>query len=973
MVFSLCSNLRQFDSIVPDHDLIRHMEKKIAELEKSLEEERQARKSLENAVETLDDGFALFDREDRLEFVNSKLKEIYPKTADALQKGSYFKDLLRIGVERGEFAEAKGQEEEWLAERLESRRSGNRDFDQELGDGRWLKNSDRRTKDGGTVCLRVDITDLKHAELALRKQNQYLEALHQVSLGLFERTDIETLLEQIIDRAAALAGTEHGFINLFDKDTGILECKYATGRATETVGLKLKLGEGLAGKVLLEDRPIIIRDYKQWEGRLQGKIFDDMHTCIVLPLKNQAGVLGLICYNDEACDFGGFILTILSRFAELASIALHNTSLNSQLNEELRQRRESDSALRASRERYRELIKSVPNAVVVYDAQGKASLINSAFENIYGWTLEEMNSGSIKFVPESEISITRRAWERQVTEGKTNFATRRFSKNGELLEVEIHGTSLMGPEGKYEGAVILHYNVTERNRAERALQDKEKSQQTILQANPDPVVVYDKEGLVTYINPAFNKTFGWSSDELIGKKIPYVPPDERERSLDWIKWLYASGKPASFETKRLTKDGKCLDILISAARITDTDGHSTGMVVNLTDMTSLKQLESQLRQSQKMEAVGTLAGGIAHDFNNILHAISGYAQLLAPRSAQNSPQKLYSAEIQKAVERASELVRNLLTFSRKVETNLQPVDLNQEIKQAVRILERTLPRMIKIETGLQEDVWQVNADPIQIEQILLNLGLNASDAMPEGGVLSINTRNITLKEHSPSITEETPPGDYVLLSVSDNGSGISLENQKHIFDPFFTTKEVGKGTGLGLSMVYGAVQNHSGTISCESQPGKGSVFNIHLPRCAESPGQALKRLESKELVQMGTETILLVDDDESILGLGRVALEKIGYRVITACCGEDALDIYAEQGQDIDLVLLDLNMPGMGGERCLEGLRKRNPEIKVIVASGYSSESTEEHITALGASSFLAKPYRLKELAKVVREVSGLG
>ncbi len=954
---------------MPENGRVKQLEQKIADLEKDLFEEKKARRSLENAIDTLDDGFVLFDREDRLKYANSKLKTMYPQTSYALKKGALFEELLRIGASRGEYAAAKGREEQWLAERMETRRFGNRDFDQELGDGRWIKNTDRRTKDGGTVSLRVDITNLKKAELALRKQNEYLEALHEVSLGLFERTDIESLLKLIITKAASLADTSHGFINLYDKESGTLECKYAIGRAVETVGLKLKAGEGLAGKVFMENRPIVIWDYNKWEGKLQGSIFKDMRSSVVLPLKDQTGVLGLICYDDEECEFGYFVISILRRFAELASIALQNANLNSKLDDELKQRRASDSALRASRERYRELLQAVPNAVVVYDAKGAVTFVNDAFEQTYGWNLKELSSGEIKFVPDTEIDRTKQAWQRQISDGKIRFSTRRITKNGETLEVEIHGTSIVGENGQYEGAVILHHNVTERNQAEREIKDKEKSQQAILQANPDPVVVYDERGRVTYLNPAFIKTFGWGLSELKGKTIPFVPESEKEKTLQTIKQLYKDGRPASIETKRLAKNGQILDILISAALITDTGGRSTGMVVNLTDLTAVKQLEAQLRQSQKMEAVGTLAGGIAHDFNNILHAISGYAQLLESDNSDDGTRRFYCTEIDKAVQRASDLVRGLLTFSRKVEPKLKPVDLNHEISQAVQILQHTLPRMICIETKLQEDLWGISGDATQLEQILLNLGLNAADAMPKGGNISITTQNVVLGEDATLYGKELPKGEYVKLIVADTGLGISKEALKHIFDPFFTTKEVGKGTGLGLAMVYGVVQNHNGHISCQSKPGSGTLFTIHLPRLKETVEEPVVDARQDESEMTGNETVLLVDDEESILLLGRTVLERSGYKVITANCGEDALEVFKEKRERIDLVILDLNMPGIGGERCLKGMKELDSKVKVLVASGYSSDSTANHITALGATGFLAKPFRLNELGKTVRKV----
>jgi len=389
-----------------------------------------------------------------------------------------------------------------------------------------------------------------------------------------------------------------------------------------------------------------------------------------------------------------------------------------------------------------------------------------------------------------------------------------------------------------------------------------------------------------------------------------------------------------------------------------------------------KQIESQLLHAQKMEAIGTLAGGVAHDFNNVLQAISGYSQLLLMDKNAHDPEHKYLSRINRSVQSAAELVKQLLIFSRKVDSKLKPVDLNLEIAQIEKILERTIPRMISIETHLDDNLDLINADPIELEQILMNLAVNASDAMPDGGKIIIETENITLDENYCRIHVGAKPGDYVLLTVSDTGHGIDGETQQHIFEPFFTTKDVGKGTGLGLSIVYGIVKSHSGYIMCYSEPGKGSTFKIHFPVLKNEDDSHVK-INNKETEEMvvsdglrgNHEMVLLVDDEENILEIGRDVLEQFGYMTLTATSGERALEIYENEGDRIALVILDLGMPGMGGHNCLKRLLEIDPEVKVIIASGYSVNGSVKETLDAGAVGFVGKPYKLSDMLNNIKEV----
>ncbi|GAI75457.1 unnamed protein product, partial [marine sediment metagenome] len=366
-------------------------------------------------------------------------------------------------------------------------------------------------------------------------------------------------------------------------------------------------------------------------------------------------------------------------------------------------------------------------------------------------------------------------------------------------------------------------------------------------------------------------------------------------------------------------------IFFSAAPLKNHQGKVVGSIETLQDVTEQKHLEAQLLHAQKMEAVGTLTGGIAHDFNNILQSISGYIQLLLMRKGDDGPDLDYLDQIDGSIQRASELIRQLLLFSRKVESKLRPVDLNRNVVLVQGLLTKTIPKMVNIELHLAGDLKIINADPIQLEQAMMNLVVNARDAMPDGGKLIIETENAVLDEEYCKSHLGATPGEYVLLTISDTGSGMEKETLEHIFEPFYTTKEAGSGTGLGLAIVYGIVKSHGGYIMCYSEPGEGTTFKIYFPVLESEVIEEVPEPEEVEEIQGGDETILLVDDEETILDIGKDILGQYGYTTIEARSGEEAIDIYEKEKDRIGLVILDVGMPGMGGHKCLRELLEIDP------------------------------------------------
>jgi two-component system, cell cycle sensor histidine kinase and response regulator CckA len=398
----------------------------------------------------------------------------------------------------------------------------------------------------------------------------------------------------------------------------------------------------------------------------------------------------------------------------------------------------------------------------------------------------------------------------------------------------------------------------------------------------------------------------------------------------------------------------------------DEEGRPTRMTGTALDITESKTLEDQVLRSQKMEALGTLGGGIAHDVNNLLQIILGQADMLVQRGGMNEKSLKSLQAIRRATQNGAQLVKRILTFSRKAEAQMRPIDLSEEVRRVEELLRRTIPKMIAIEMSLEDDLWKIDADTSQLEQILLNLAVNAKDAMPEGGRLVFETRNAKISKEYCALHPEFSAGRYVMLAVSDTGQGMERAVSDRIFEPFFTTKQPGEGTGLGLSTVFGIVKSHGGHTHCYSEPDVGTTFTIYFPVAEmDLPTEAV---DSGEIPAGGTETILLVDDEEAVRTLGAEMLELAGYSVLAAANGREALKVYGGKKEEISLVILDLVMPEMSGRMCLEKLLRMDPDARILIASGYSSNGPTQDALASGATGFISKPFDLKQILLAVRK-----
>jgi len=513
-------------------------------------------------------------------------------------------------------------------------------------------------------------------------------------------------------------------------------------------------------------------------------------------------------------------------------------------------------------------------------------------------------------------------------------------------------------------------SAVEIKRNEQALRQSEARYRSLVQSSVYGIYRSSLEGRFLDINPALITMLGYRDPEevllLDPEKDVFVYADEHRRLIDAFR---KTGRLDGLEVKWKRKDGSAITVRISGQAVTSEDEPADVLEAIAEDVTERRALEDQFRQAQKMEAVGRLAGGVAHDFNNLLMVISGYAEVILSKIDLDHPLHEKGRAIQQAADRASILTRQLLAFSRKQLLELKVVDLNAIVSDMERLLRPLIGENVELIARLAPNAGYTRADAGQIEQVLMNLVVNAKDAMPNGGKLTIETQNVVVDESHRGGQTFIRPGNYVLLSVSDSGMGMDKETQSRIFEPFFTTKEKGKGTGLGLSTVYGIVKQSGGYVMVQSEVGHGSSFHIYLPQVE---GTAEKRaLPVAGAAAGGTETILLVEDEESVRQLVRDTLESNGYRVVEAENGEAGLQAAAAHSGNIDIVITDVVMPGMGGREMAQQLAKVRPETKVLYLSGYTEDAILNEGTIERGTAFLQKPFTLQSLSRKVREVLG--
>ncbi len=610
------------------------------------------------------------------------------------------------------------------------------------------------------------------------------------------------------------------------------------------------------------------------------------------------------------------------------------------------------------------IVSESPMGIAVYRAHGECISANEALGKLVGADRERLLTQNFLNLTSWQDSGLLADAELVLSEGINNQREVHFTSTfGRSVWVNARMARLTSGDELH--LLVVFNDITERRMAEDALKESEQRYRSLFEESRDGVYSVLRDGEITDANPSFLGIFGYTKEEMIGKDIRqlYVDPADRPRFQEEIE---KKGFVKDYKVNWKKKDGTEVDCLLTSSVHFGEDGNITGYRGILRDVTDQKQLQRQLFQAQKMESIGTLAGGIAHDFNNLLTVILGYSELIISEKEEGDKEYEDLTRIIHAGRTAGDMVQQILAFSRKTETKPRPINLNKQVEQLKKMLSRLIPKIIEVEITLDSGLPTVNADPAQIEQVLMNLAVNARGAMPNGGRLLIETQTVLLDEKYCRFHLEAAQGRHALLVVRDTGVGIDRTTMDRIFEPFYTTKGPGQGTGLGLAMVYGIVKSHGGHITCESEPGRGTAFRIYLPAHEVEGDTDVKT--SGEFSALGEGTILLVDDEDFVRQLGQRILEKAGYTVITATNGLEAVEVYRERGNQISLVILDLIMPVMDGNQCLEEILRLDPTARVLIASGYSPDGTIRETLEGGTKRFVGKPYNLKQLLKTVRD-----
>ncbi len=615
------------------------------------------------------------------------------------------------------------------------------------------------------------------------------------------------------------------------------------------------------------------------------------------------------------------------------------------------------------------LIDQIHDVIAVRDLDHRILFWNKGAERLYGWTTEEVTGRQINELIQPDLEVFQEAVKAVLRDGSWSGEMQKVTKAGAKLTLQSRWTLLRDAQNRPKSILVIGTDITEHKQAEDELRRSEERFRLLIENASDLITILNGDGIIRFQSPSAKRLLGYEPEEVVCRNaFEFIHPADARHTAGALKRALAdSTAPVSVEYRFRHQDGTW-HVLQSIGRSIPGEAPDGFIVINSRDVTESRKLEEQLRQSQKMDAIGQLAGGVAHDFNNILAVIQLQASLLKMAKNVSAEQLNFACEIEKAAQRAANLTRQLLLFSRKQAMQLLDLNLNDVVTHIAKMLQRVLGEDVQVQFRFSPHTLLIHADAGMIDQILLNLTVNARDAMPKGGQLIIETYAVEFDQATAAHTSQARPGSFVCLSVSDTGCGISSEILPRIFEPFFTTKDVGKGTGLGLATVFGIVQQHQGWIDVDSEVGQGTTFRVYLPRVASASDKGVVRPPLTS-IHGGDETILLVEDDFTLRAAMQSALLRLGYRVLEASTGDEALQVWKQHRDKIQLLLTDLVMPGgMTGKELAGQLLQRDPNLRVIYVTGYSAETTSRDFLLEEGANFITKPFETHRLAQTLRK-----
>jgi len=848
-------------------------------------------------------------------------------------------------------------------------------FVDRLGKVRWVDNTVELVPDSDlAVASLLDISDRKKAEqrerASMRRLQRQRATLVELSTHPFfaegEMTEVARLVSEAVARTIE---AERVNIWLLAEDGSALTCLDSFMQSINEHRCLPDLPVSDFPRYmqsLQSERSIAAYDAQRdpRTSEFKGILLEpnDILSSLDASIRLSGRVRGVICINQVG-QYREWFSDETSFAAEIAD-QLAQALLN-------RERRRAQDALRESHERYSTFLDGLPDPVVVYDMQGSVQYLNAAFEETFGWTHGELLNKRIDYVPAECVEETSRAI-KDMKSGRhvRNLTTKRFTKDGRVLDVIISNSPYHDQFGNQAGNIVIIRDVTALAQAQAQLRESEERYRSLAENSPYGLFLFDiVTGRIFYANSQLVNLFGYTSEEIANITIwDVIDPAEHDIVQKRLKQRVEDEPlPQGYVYTGLHKDGSRIRFKISTAMVQS--GGRQVLQGIISDVTNEELMERQLHQAQKMEAVGTLAGGVAHEFNNLLMAIRGYSQLLTARDNLDTTVREHLEKITQTTRRAADLANTMLSFSRPETGNKEPMDLNQALLNVHGLLQGTLPPNIEQKMELKPGLPLLLANPNQLEQVFLNLAVNARDAMPAGGELTLRTdwrrADVGFRATRNWASEEI----YAEVTVEDTGLGMDDDVLARIFEPFFTTKEPGQGTGLGLFVAYSIITNHGGGLEVQSRPGQGTCFTIYLPAQAGLKREILQPKPREKLPMGEGQRILVVDDEASLREITREALQSCGYETNEAANGREALERYQEkmrQGQPFDLVLLDLAMPVMDGTACFSRLISIDPSARVIITTGHAHTQLDIESLTTQPHYIIKKPFDLSNLLRIV-------